>query len=118
MRAELRAPVHGSGAIPYTPAVTMKMGPHTQRGMRVFLAESRDRSSKDGTTSGSLIDCESQKIKETVLSTTVAEMCYFMKCFGSCQLLRGLWMDTSGEVANIHMRTDAKDLEITATTIH
>ena len=33
-----------------------------------------------------------------------------MKCLGSCQFLRGLWMDISGEVANLHMRTDAKNL--------
>ena len=41
-----------------------------------------------------------------------------MKCFGSCQFLRGLWMDISGEVANIHMRTDAKNLVTTARTFH
>ena len=86
--------------------------------MTVFLAESRERSSRDGLTYGSLIDCESQKIKKTVLSTTVAELYSFMKCFGSCQFLRGLWMDISGEVANIHMRTDAKNLVTTARTIH
>ena len=64
----------------------------------------------------SLIDHESQKIKKTVLSTSVAELHSFMKCFGSCQFLRGLWMDTS--VANIHMRTDAMNLVTTARTIH
>ena len=62
-------------------------------------------------TYGSLIDYESH-------STTVAELYSFMKCFGSCQFLRGLWMDTSGEVVNIHMRTDAKNLVTTARTIH
>ena len=81
------------------------------RGMTVFLADSRERSSRDGTVYGSLIDYESQKINKTVLSTTV------FKSFGSCQFLRGLWMDISGEVANIHMRTDAKNL-VTARTIH
>ena len=55
----------------------------SQRGMTVFLAESRERSSRDGMTCGSLIYYESQKIKKTVLSTTVAELCLFMKCFGS-----------------------------------
>ena len=40
----------------------------------------------------------------------------FMKCFGSCQFLRGLWKDTLGEVANIHMMTDAKNLVTTART--
>ena len=39
----------------------------SQRGMTVFLAESRERSSRDGMTCGSLIDYESQKIKKTVL---------------------------------------------------
>ena len=66
----------------------------------------------------SLIDCESQKIKKTVLFTTVAESYSFMTCFASCQFLRGLWMDTSGEVADIHMRTDAKNPVTTARTIH
>ena len=81
----------------------------SKRGMSVFLAESRERSSRDGMTYGSLIDNESQKIEKTVPSTTVAELYSFMKCFGSCQFLRGLWMDISGEVANIQMRTDAKN---------
>ena len=38
----------------------------SQRGMTVFLAESRERSSRDGMTYGSPIDYESQKIKKTV----------------------------------------------------
>ena len=75
----------------------------------MFLAESRERSTKDGMSYGSLIDYESQKIKKTVHSTTVAELYSIMKCFGSCQFLRGLWVDISGEVANIHMRTDANN---------
>ena len=78
----------------------------SQGGMTVFLAESRERWSRDGMTYGSLIDCESHKIENMVLSTTVAELYSFMKCFGSCQFLRGLWMDISGEVANIHMRME------------
>ena len=59
----------------------------SQTSMTVFLAESRVRSSRDGMAHGSLFDCESQKIKKTVLSTTVAELYSFMKCFGSCQFL-------------------------------
>ena len=39
----------------------------------MFLAESRERSSRDGMTYGSLIDYESQEIKKTELSTTAAE---------------------------------------------
>ena len=84
----------------------------------MFLTESRERSSKDGMTYGSLIDCESQKIEKTVLSTNVAVLYSFMKCVGSCQFRRGLWMDISSEVAIIHMRTDAKNLVTTARTIH
>ena len=56
----------------------------SQRGMTVFLAESRDQTTKDGMSNGSLIDYESQRIRSTVLSTTVAELYSFMKCFGSC----------------------------------
>ena len=67
---------------------------------------------------GSLVDYESQKIKRTVLSRTVAELYSIIKCFGSCQFLRGLWMDMSGEVEEIHMRTDAKNVVTTARTIH
>ena len=76
----------------------------------------REQSSRNGMAYGSLIDYEYQKIKETVLSTTVAELYSFMKCFGSCQFLRGLWMNISGEVANFHMRIDAKNLVTTART--
>ena len=46
---------------------------------------------------GSLVDYESQKIKRTVLSTNVAELYSFMQCCGSCQFLRGLLMDMSGD---------------------
>ena len=67
---------------------------------------------------GSLIDCVRHKIKKTVLSVTVAELYSVMKCFGSCQFLHRLWMDISGEGANIHMRTEAKNLVTTARTIH
>ena len=88
----------------------------SQRGMTVFSAESRERSSMDGMSYGSLIDYESQRIRRTVLSTTVAELYSIMTCFGSCQFLQGLWMDLSGEVAKIHMRTDAKNLVTTAST--
>ena len=80
----------------------------------MFLAEF----SKDGMSNWSFVDYESQKMKRTVLSTTVAELYSFTKCFGSCQLLRELWMDMSGEVAEIHMWTGAKNLVTTARTIH
>ena len=80
----------------------------------MFLAERRARSSKDGMSYGNPIDFEGQKIQKTVLSTSVAEL----YSFGSCQFLRGLWMDISGEVADILLRTDAKNLVKTARTNH
>ena len=89
----------------------------SQRGMTVSSAELREHSAKDWISYGSIVNYESQKIKRKVLSTTVAEMYSFMKSFVSCQFLRGLWMDMSGEVAEIHMRTDAKNLVTTARTI-
>ena len=88
----------------------------SQRGQVIFLAS--ERSGTSGHSKGSLVDYESQKIKRIVLSTIVAEMCAFMKCFGTCQFLRGLWMDISGEAAEVHMRTDANNLVTTATTTH
>ena len=89
----------------------------SQRGMTVSSAKLREHSAKDGISYGRIVNYESQKIMRTVLSTTVAELYSFMKCFVSCQFLRGLWMDMSGEVAEIHMRTDAKNLVTTARTI-
>ena len=64
----------------------------------------------------SLVDYESSKIKNVTPSTTVAELHAFMRCFGTCQFLRGLWMDLSGNIAELHMRTDANNLVTTAST--
>ena len=88
----------------------------SQRGQAVFIAEPRSKGSIDA--KGSLVDYESQKIKKTVHSTTVAELYAFMKCFGTCQFLRGLWMDMTGSAAEVHMRTDANNLVTTASTTH
>ena len=88
----------------------------SQRGQTVFLVEARQYGKVDAR--GSLIDYESQKIKRTVLSTTVSELYAFMKCFGTCQFLRGLWMDIFGHPAELHMRTDANNLVTTASTTH
>ena len=49
----------------------------SQRGMTVFLAESRERSSKDGMSYGSPIDNESPKIKKDCALTTVAKTVFF-----------------------------------------
>ena len=88
----------------------------SQRGQVIFMAEGRTEGRVDGR--GSLVDYESTKIKRTTMSTTVAELYAFMKCFGTCQFLRGLWMDLSGTKVDLHMRTDANNLVTTATTTH
>ena len=64
------------------------------------------------------MDFESKKITRTTLSTTVAELYSFMKCFGTCLYLRGLWKDLTGNTVEIHMRTDANNLVTTALTTH
>ena len=70
--------------------------------MNIFIADQRVKNRRD--TRGSLVFFESTKIKRTTLSTTVAELYALMKCFGTCQMLRGLWKDISGLDAEIHMR--------------
>ena len=90
----------------------------SQRAQVIFLAEARKSSQGTGDTYGSLVDYESQRIKRTVLSTTVSELYAFMKCYGTCQFLKGLWMDISGMRAEIHMITDAKHLVTTASSTH
>ena len=81
-----------------------------------FLAEGRRTGHVD--VRASLIDYEFQKIIRTVFSITVSELHAFMKCFGTCQLLRGLWMDIFGVPAQLQMRTDANHMVTTASTIH
>ena len=84
---------------------------------QVFLCEARDEK-KSTRVSGSLIDYESHKITATTMSTTVAELYAFMRCFGTCLFLKGLWADLSGQNAELHMRTDANNLVTTASTTH
>ena len=88
----------------------------SQRAMTIFIADERVKGRRD--TRGSLVFFESTKIKRTTLSTTVAELYALMKCFGTCQMLRGLWKDISGLDAEIHIRTDANNLVTTASTTH
>ena len=65
---------------------------------------------------GSQIYYESQKLNRTVHSTTVSELYSVMKCFGTSQFLRGLWMGIRGDVAQLDIRTDAHNLVTTAAT--
>ena len=87
----------------------------SQRAMVIFMAEP-PRREKSRNTKGSLIFFESTKIKRTTLSTTVAELYALMKCYGTCQMLRGLIKDITGLSSEIHMRTDANNLVTTAST--
>ena len=52
------------------------------------------------------------------MSTTVAELHRLMRCYGSALFLRGLWSDITGEIADVHIRTDANNLVTTASTTH
>ena len=58
------------------------------------------------------------KITATTMSTTVAELHGLMRCYGSASFLRGLWSDITGEIADVHIRTDANNLVTTASTTH
>ena len=89
----------------------------SQRAHTIFLCEPRTASAATRL-KGSLIDYESHKITATTMSTTVAELYAFMRCFGTCLFMRGLWADLSGQNAQIHMRTDANNLVTTAKTTH
>ena len=84
--------------------------------MTIFVADERVKGRRDAR--GSLMFFESTKIKRTTLSTTAAELYALMKCFSTCQMLRGLWKDISGMDAEIHIRTDANNLVTTASTTH
>ena len=88
----------------------------SQRAMVIFMSEPRKEKSRNSR--GSLIFFESTKIKRTTLSTTVAELYALMKCYGTCQMLRGLIKDITSHSCEIHMRTDANNLVTTASTTH
>ena len=88
----------------------------SQRAMVIFMSEPRREKSRNSR--GSLIFFESTKIKRTTLSTTVAELYALMKCYGTCQMLRGLIKDITGHSCELHMRTDANNLVTTASTTH
>ena len=91
---ELRVwPVKGSPRILGIPDAAFRNNSDksSQRAMTIFIADQRVKNRRD--TRGSLVFFESTKIKRTTLSTTVAELYALMKCFVTCQMLRGLWKD-------------------------
>ena len=90
----------------------------SQRAHVIFLAEQRDLRQGSSNSRGSLVDYESHKITATTMSTTVAELHGLMRCHGSALFLRGLWSDRTGEIADVHIRTDANNLVTTASTTH
>ena len=65
-----------------------------------------------------MVDYETHKITATTMSTTVAELHGLMRCYGSALFLRGLWSDRTGEIADVHIRTDANNLVTAASTTH
>ena len=64
------------------------------------------------------VSYKTHKITATTMSTTVAELHGLMCCYGSALFLRGPWSDITGEIADVHIRTDAKNLVTTASTTH
>ena len=88
----------------------------SQRAMVIFISEPRKEKSRNFR--GPLIFFESTKMKRTTLSTTVAELYALMKCYGTCQMLRGLIKDITGHSRELHMRTDANNLVTTASATH
>ena len=92
----LYAPIKGTPRLMGFPDAAYKnnLDGSSQRGQCIFICQPR---SKERHTKGSLIDYESHKIKRTVPSTTVAELYAFMKCYGSAQFHRGLWMDMTAQ---------------------
>ena len=109
----LYAPIKGTPRLMGFPDAAYKNNADgsSQRGQCIFICQPRN---KERDTKGSLIDYESHKIKRTVLSTTVAELYAFMKCSGSAQFYRGLWMDMTAQPLEVHLRTDANNLVTTA----
>ena len=59
---------------------------------------------------------ETHEITATLMSTTVAELCGLMRCYRSFPFLRCLWPESTGATADVHIRTDANNLVITAST--
>ena len=80
------------------PYFWQKTGPHLKMALALWLT------------------FESHKINRVVVSTTASEIYAFTKCFGTCQCLRGLWMDISAACVAIHTRTDANNLVTSAST--
>ena len=68
--------------------LTLPLGITSQHAMTIFVADERVKGRRD--TRGSLMLFETTKINRTTLSTTVSELYAPMKCFGTCQMLRGL----------------------------
>ena len=90
----------------------------SQRAHVVFLAEQRDLRQGSSNSRGSLVENDTHKITATTMSTTVAELHGLMRCYGSALFLRGLWSDITGEIADVHICTDANNLVTTASTTH
>ena len=78
----------------------------SQRAMVIFMREPRKEKSRNS--EGSLIFPESTLVTTTTLSSAVADLRVLMKCYATCQVLRGLSRES-------RTRTDANNL---VTTTH
>ena len=83
----------------------------SHRGQCIFFCQP---CSKERDTKGLLRFYGSHKIIRTVLSTTVADA--FAKCYGSA-FYRGLWMDMTAQLIEVHLGTDANNLVMTAAVL-
>ena len=74
-----------------------------------MLSVLKNRALRQGSSNsrGSLVGYETHKITATTMSTTVAELHALMRCYG-----------ITGEIADVHIRTDANNLVTTASTTH
>ena len=101
-------PLQGDPRLVAMPGATFRSNSDksSQPAMVILMAEPRKEKSKN--TKGSLIFFEPTKIKQTTLSTTVAELYALMKCFGTRHMLGGLMKDITGLSSEVHMRIDAK----------
>ena len=89
-----------------------------QRAHVIFLAQDRNLHIDSPNFRGSLADCETHKTTATTMSTIAAELHDLVRGFGACLFIRGLWSNISGELADVHIRTGASNLETTASTTH
>ena len=89
---------------------------HPNVRMLYFLQNKKDFRQGSSNSRGSLVDYERtrsppQPCPQLLQNCTDC-------CYGSALFLRCLWSDITGEIADVHIRTDANNLVTTASTTH